>query len=166
MSSRKKFFKLFSFLIIIPLVLLVSFFVAEAITLEVTSLPSVETISVETIIEVKNFKESNLGGEGILKKAKLGIENQSLRKTFEVLISEEAEYYLTAWLNTTKGQESLNVYLDEQSIPSGVLQIFQKECQCSIYGEQWGQSDSKTDFAVKRFTFFFFFLPRALGPWD
>ncbi len=79
-----------------------------------------------TFVETKNFADKTLGGECVLKSAKLSVDGQSVRKAFEIDVGENGDYYLNAWImggNTSKGLQVLEVYLDNASSPSGDLAV-------------------------------------------
>jgi hypothetical protein len=73
-------------------------------------------------VETKQFTDKTLGGECILKNAKLSVEGQIVSKIFELDVPSSGEYYLNAWamgINTQKGIQNLKVYVDKQDQLSG-----------------------------------------------
>lgn len=77
-----------------------------------------------TFVETKSFTDKTLGGECVLKNAKLSVDGQVVSKTFEIEIPTSGEYFLKAWVmgaNTKGGIQSLKVCVDKADQMVGSL---------------------------------------------
>ncbi|WP_449405434.1 DUF7689 domain-containing protein [Methanocella conradii] len=82
----------------------------------------------EAINSVKKFVDDDLGGEGVLKTVKTTIDGKYVNTKFEVDVSEEGKYYVTAWVMGTNGKK-IQAYLDDDPNPIGDLKISENDWQ-------------------------------------
>lgn len=75
-------------------------------------------------IEVKRFSNQEIGGECILKNARLSVEEGIVTKTFGIDVPQTGEYFLSAWAmvtNSEKGVYPLYAHVDGKEVSSGML---------------------------------------------
>lgn len=75
-------------------------------------------------MEVKRFSDKAIGGECILKSARLSAVGNTVSKTFEFEAPESGDYYVHSWSmshNSQKGTQTYEVFVDDDVIAAGVL---------------------------------------------
>lgn len=86
-------------------------------------------IAQETGIVKTVFSDKSLGGDCVIKNARLYVDGETTMNTFEIEVPAEGAYYLAAWImNTaiTERNNGLNFFIDDEKSPAGKL-IPQKE---------------------------------------